>query len=437
MIAVLIVIVLIMLNGLFVAAEFAVVGAPRTAIERRAAEGDRVARRVRRILVDSRQQDRFIATAQLGITLASLGLGMYGEHTLAEWLEGAFSRLGALAWLPAHAVASVLAISFLTYLHIVFGEMIPKSLALQKAERMVLAIAPVMLAIELALYPLVFLLNAIGNGLLRLIGINRQERSSEQYYSPEELQYVIQESRAGGLLRSESATVLRELFEFSDLLAGEVMTPRVHVEGLPRDAGPEELVETLRHSRYTRYPVYEEDLDHITGVAHLKDLIHRVISRQGLLPEDVHPVSFLPETAPLDFVLETIYEAGTELVVVMDEHGGTAGIVTIEDLFDEVIGRIEGEVELRPEIYTDADGQLHVAGTARVEEIGERLNQELEHEEVDSVSGLVLALLNRPPVPGDVVYFDGVRLEVTAVEGHGVKECIVSLDRAGETAPTS
>lgn len=428
MITALIVAVLIVLNGIFVAAEFAVVGVPRTAIERRAARGDRAARRVRAILHDPRRQDQYIATAQLGITLASLGLGMYGEHALAQWLVEVFEGLGSLAWLSAHTVASVVAVAFLTYLHIVFGEMIPKTMALQRAEQTVLGITPLMLAIKFVLYPLVLFLNAIGNGLLRLFGINRQEGSREHYYSTEELQYVIQESQEGGLLRSESASMLRELFEFNELAAAAVMVPRVHVEGIPQAADATTLVEVVRASRFTRYPVYEDDLDQILGYVHLRDILLRMLAGEGLLVEDVKPVVFLPETAPVATLLQTMYEADTELVVVMDEHGGTAGIISLGDLFEEVVGQIEEEVSLRPEIYRDSEGRWHVAGTARIEEVGERLEQALEHEDVDTVSGLVLALLNRPPAPGDVVRYDGVRFEVIAIEGHGVRECIASMD---------
>jgi len=428
----LILLALILLNGLFVAAEFSIVGAPRIAIERRAARGDRTARRVHRILTDARQQDRFIATAQLGITLASLGLGMYGEHTLALWLEGLFAGFGDLAWLPAHSLASILAVGFLTYLHIVLGEMVPKSLALQYAERTVVAVVPVMLAVELSLYPLVAALNAVGNGFLRLFGIDRRTGSSEHYHSTEELQYIIQKSQEEGLLRVESARVLRELFEFNELDAGDVMVPRVRIRGIPQEASAANVVEILRTSRHTRYPVYKEDLDHIVGFVHVKDLLQRVIAAASLATDDVQPVAYLPETAPADVVLQTMHEESTEMVVVMDEHGGTAGIVVLEDLFEEVVGQIEESQAMQPELFEDSTGQLHAAGTARISEVGERLDRTLEHEDVDTVSGLILALLNRPPVPGDAVVFEGIRFVVAATEGHGVRECLVTLDTPTE-----
>lgn len=424
LIPILIITVLIVLNGLFVAAEFAIVGAPRTAIERRAVSGDRAAGMVRRILRDPRRQDRFIATAQLGITLASLGLGMYGEHVLAEWIASGLEGLGWLRVAIAHTVASVLAVAILTYFHIVLGEMIPKSLALQKAERVVLWITPILIAIQYAVYPFVVALNGIGNGLLHLVGIRRQESSIEHYRTPEELQFIVQESQAGGLLRQESAEVLRELLEFGDLLAGEVMMPRVRVTGLPAGATLEQVTEVVRASPHTRYPVYRGSLDDIVGMVHIKDLLRRMLDGRAVRITDARPIPYVPESATIDSVLAAMRQARTQMAVVMDEHGGTAGLITIEDLFDEVVGEIdEGPARPRP-IYRDTEGRMRVAGTVRIEEVGEALGVVLEHEDVDTVSGLVLALLGRPPTVGDTVVYDEVQFEVTVTEGHGVRECI-------------
>lgn len=427
----LVIIALILLNGLFVAAEFAILGAPRAGIERRAAEGDPAARTVQDILHDPRRQDRYIATAQLGITLASLGLGMYGEHALAEWLalrlEGAGLLSGLSGWVAAHSLASALAVGALTYLHIVVGEMVPKSIALMHAERTVLRVTRPMLWLKVAAFPLVVALNGLGNGILRLLGVERQ-LSASHYLTTDELQFIVQESQEGGQLRAESGRVLRELFEFAELSAREVMVPRVHVRGLPLGAAPEELAELIGTDTHTRYPVFEGSLDRIAGVVHIKDLLRLLSEGRPLTPEEVREAAFLPETAELDRVIEAMRQARTQLVVVMDEHGGTTGIITIEDLCDEIVGQIEEDEDDVPEILLAPDGRLHVAGTVRVEEVGERLGLALEHEEVDTVSGLVLALLGRPPKPGDAVLWEGLRFEVEAVEGHGVERCIVTAE---------
>ncbi|HOM72359.1 MAG TPA: CNNM domain-containing protein, partial [Armatimonadota bacterium] len=228
--------ILILLNGLFVAAEFAIVGAPRAAIERKAAQGNRAARMVNDILHDAKRQDRYIATAQLGITFASLGLGMYGEHYLAGQIVHLLESLGAAKWIAAHAIASVAAVGILTYFHIVVGEMVPKSLALEHAEKTVLWITPPMMWIKGLMYPLVVGVNDLGNGILRIFGIKRQATGAEYYHTSEELQYIIEESLEGGMLHAESGQVLRDLFEFGELDAGEVMVPRVKIQGIPLHA---------------------------------------------------------------------------------------------------------------------------------------------------------------------------------------------------------
>jgi CBS domain containing-hemolysin-like protein len=425
--AFLIVCALIALNGLFVAAEFAIIGAPRAAIDARAAKGQRLAIAVQAILRDPRRQDRYIATAQLGITLASLGLGMYGEHALAGWIYERLGGLGGPAWLASHALASTVAIAIFTYFHIVIGEMVPKSIALQYAERSVLWITPIMMWIRNVLFPLVFLLNGIGTLLLKMIGVARQQQSADHFYTAEELELVVRESEQLGVLRGEAGQMLREIFEFGDLTAGQVMVPRVRLVGIEVGTGPAEVRDLLAQSPFTRYPIYEEDLDHILGGIHIKEVFRLVLHGVTVGPEHARPLPVVPETAPLDVVLSTLRAERTQMAIVIDEHGGTAGVVTLEDLFEEVVGEIDEGPTTAPEIYRDTQGRLHVPGTMRVDELGQQFDLDLEHEEVDSISGLVLMLLGRPPVVGDTVRYDRLSFEVTAVMGHGVEECAVWL----------
>jgi len=425
-----IVALLVLLNGLFVAAEFSIVGAPRATIDRLANNGNRAARLVRGIISDTREVDRFIATAQLGITLASLGLGMYGEHLLAEWLAVQFEVLGAGKWIAAHTLGSVTAIAILTYIHIVIGEMVPKSIALSRADRAVLWIAPVMKVVQLAMLPLVILLNGVGNATLRLFGVRRHQLSSESVRTPDELAYIVRESSAGGLLRQQSANVVQELLEFGDLTAEQVMVPRVSVVGLDVEDGAAEVNDVLARAPHSRYPVVEGDLDHIVGMLHVKDLIGGLSGGVKVKGLPVRPVPFVPESATTDEVLAAMRAQRSQMVVVMDEHGGTAGIITLEDLLEEVVGELSEDVTAQAEIRPRGDGTFVVAGTVRVMDAGVAIGAFIEHPDVESVSGLVLALLGRPPKVGDVVEYEEARIEVLALRGRGVREALVAR-RAG------
>jgi CBS domain containing-hemolysin-like protein len=418
----LIVTVLILLNGFFVAAEFAIVGAPKATIDRLAQSGSWAAKRVRRLLAEPREVDRFIATAQLGITLASLGLGMYGEHLLAGWLAEQFEALGAGRWIAAHTLGSIVAIMTLTYFHIVVGEMVPKSIALQRADRAVLLIAPIMRVIQLALFPLVVVLNGVGNAVMRMLGLQRNDASGESVRTADELAYIVRESQAGGMLRREAASVVQELLEFGNLTASQVMVPRVRVVGLDLEDGPAELRDILDRTPHTRYPVIQGDLDHIVGMLHVKDLLAGLSVGATIASLAARPVPFVPESATAEQVLAAMRAARAQMVVVMDEHGGTAGVITLEDLLEEVVGELTEDPGATTEIRPSPEGGFLIVGTVRLSDAGVAIDAVLEHDEVETVSGLILALLGRPPRVGDVVEFEEARFEVTRLRGYGVQE---------------
>jgi CBS domain containing-hemolysin-like protein len=422
-----IIVLLILLNGIFVAAEFAIIGVPRAAIERRVTAGEPNAILVQAILRDPLRQDRYIATAQLGITLASLGLGMYGEQVLAQWLAGWLEELGTSRWIAAHTLASILAIAILTYFHIVLGEMVPKSLALMHAEGTALWITRPVLWAKFASYPLVIALNGLGNAILRVIGTERQLTSSH-YYTVSELQLIVEESEESGTLNSEAGQMLRELLDFSKRTAEEVMTPRVHVTGIPIGASPDQLTTIISQAHHARYPVFDGTLDQIVGLIHIKDVLRLLVAGCSVQQEDIRPLSFVPETATVDSVLAAMRRAHTHMVVIIDEYGGTSGIVSIEDLCEEVVGEIEEETDVSLAPFVDNQGGLHVPGIWRLDEVSEELglSTELSHEEVDTLGGLVLHLLDREPTVGDTVTYEGIRIKIAALEGHGVQWCVLT-----------
>jgi CBS domain containing-hemolysin-like protein len=241
------------------------------------------------------------------------------------------------------------------------------------------------------------------------------------------LQLIVEESEEGGALRAESGRLLRELFDFGDLTAGQVMVPRVRVTGIPSGATAQDVRKILLRSRHTRYPVYAGDLDHIVGMLHVKDLLRRLVANEPVAAADVRAIPVVPDSAPLDDVLATMQRAHAHLAVVIDEHGGTAGVVSLDDLVEEVVGEIAEGAPEAPRVVREADGALIAPGTLRVDELGQEVNIDLDHQDVDSVGGLVVSLLGRMPVVGDAVDYGRLHLEVTAVSGRAVRAVRVTV----------
>jgi CBS domain containing-hemolysin-like protein len=411
-----------------VAAEFAIVGAPRIAVEQRAGRGSRLARLVNNVVQDAREQDRYIATAQLGITSASLGLGMYGEHMLAEWLAHQLEIVGVVGGSACTPSRAWLAIAFLTYLHVVLGEMVPKALALQAPVSTAIAVAAPMRVIELVFYPLVLALNGIGNALLALFGIERTVGGEEATRTTDEISFIVAESRAGGLLAHEPARVVQELLEFGELTAGEVMVPRTGMTALPLGADLETIHALVVNDRHTRYPVHDGDPDRILGVVHVKDLLERC--RSGA-PWTGRCSGRSPSSPP-----PTRWTGSCGHAPDQGTHGGGHGRARRDRRHRDPRGPVRGGGggdRRRRRAGPGPAGRRRNAPGGRhrpTGRAGRSAGLVLEHEEVDTVSGLILATLGRPAVVGDQVEYDGVELEVTAVRGRGVQE--VRVVRAQE-----
>ncbi len=424
---------LILLNGLFVAAEFAIVAAPRTRVAQAMEAGSRPASYVLAILNDTKRQNLYLATAQIGITVASLGLGMYGEHTVAEWLLHPLQQISWLAgWSEtlAHTIATVLAIGLLTYLHVVLGEMVPKSLAIQHAESTVLRVAPAMRLIQKLFWPVVFLLNSIGNGLVRLMGIPPADIRT-RLFSAQELEFLVEESTEGGLIEPEEQLFIENIFDLRERSVSQVMTPRNQISGIAVTAGEAEVLAHVCAGHHTRYPVYEEDLDEIVGILHAKTLA-RQQARRATQPFDLRqllrPTLYVPESLPLDEMLARFRRERVQMAIVVDEYGGTAGLVTLEDVIEEVVGEILDEFdEELPPLEEIQPGLVRVRGDLLVEEINQLYDLELKHPEADTVGGLVMSLLGRVAQAGDVVESQGVTFEVETVRGLAVQTVLVRL----------
>jgi CBS domain containing-hemolysin-like protein len=425
---------LILLNGLFVAAEFAIVAAPRTRLTQAAERGSRAARHVLDILASPAQQNLYLATAQFGITLASLGLGMYGEHTVAAWLQGPLSRITPLAGALSHTVATILAIGLLTYLHVVLGEMVPKTLAIQHAEATVLQLDRPMRVLRRLFSPIVLVLNGIGNGIVRLMGIPRVNAQA-RLFSADELEYLMEESADKGLMEPDEQLFIENIFDLRQRSIGQVMTPRKQIVGLHISADEQETLRFVCEKRHSRYPVYDQGLDDIIGVLHIKTLARQQVNR-GHQPFDLRqlarPVVYVPESLALDQMLTRFRRDRRQLAIVVDEYGGTAGLITLEDLIEEVVGEIldEFDLEMTP-LERLSEKLLRARGDLLVDELNQLCNLDLKHPEADTVGGLVMASLGRLAEQGDRVVIDGVTLEVEAVEGLAVQTVLVRLATAG------
>jgi CBS domain containing-hemolysin-like protein len=424
-----IIFILILLNGLFVGAEFAIVGAPRTRINQRAEQGSKPAKKILKILRDPDRQNQYIATAQVGITIASLGLGMYGEHTIAEWLIPPLEHLGFISVAIAHSIAVIISIGLLTYLHVVIGEMVPKTLALQSAEETVIRLSTPMTIAERLFYPIVWVLNNIGNLILKLIGIPPAEAGT-RLMSPEELEFVVEESFEGGLLEANEQLFIENIFDLSERTVGQVMTPRNRITGIRTTMDQKTVNMRACHARFTRLPVYDDDLDHIIGILHIKDLARLQVNptKEFNLTDLIRQPIYVPESLSLEDMLVRFRREGFQMSIVIDEFGGTAGLVTIEDIVEEVVGEIldEFDQEIMP-IQQIGNRQLRVRGDLLIDELNQLHDLKIAHPDADTVGGLLMANLGRIVKPGDKIKLNDIVMEVETVKGLVVQTVFVFL----------
>ena len=422
---------LIILNGIFVAAEFALIAVPPTRLTQRAAAGSRLAAQVLAVLRDTDQQNRYLATAQIGITVVSLGLGMYGEHILADWLLVPLQQFTTLAEPIAHTVATVLAVAALTYLHVVLGEMVAKSLALEFPEATALQLILPMTFMQRLFSPVISLLNGLGNWVTHLLGV-RPAAGMNRLFSPDELEVIVEESYVGGLIEPSQQLFIENIFDLKERSVGQVMTPRTRVVGISVDQSEEEVLQIVCETLHSRYPIYEESLEQIIGMLHIKDLarhrVHRAEEFDLRRFAQQRPVPFVPDTVPLDRMLARFRRERISLAVIVDEFGGTAGIITLEDLVEEVVGEIQDEFDTEDiPVERIDERRLRVQGALLLDELNQHFDLKLHDEDVDTVGGLIMSRLGQIPAPGDQVTVDGILFVVESVEGRAVQNVCITL----------
>ena len=330
-------------NGFFVAAEFAMVKVRKTRIEQLVKEGNYSAQIALEAIKDL---DKFIAAVQLGVTISSIGLGWVGEGTLARIIEPVFVFLpGVSQTIATHTVSVSLAFALITFLHVVLGELIPKSIALEYTEKTALIIARPMQAITFVFNPFIWLLNGFGNWVLKLMHIPHSHKSS-LVHSSEELDMLVDASYNGGVLNETEKDMLHNVFKFSDLTAKQVMVPRTDMVCVPIDMSLEELNNVATENQYTRYPVYEGDIDHITGLIHVKDLYKLSLDDTTCPIERIQrEILLVPETMTMDNLVLEFKKRKGQMAIVVDEFGGTSGLITLEDVIEEIFGDVQDEFD--------------------------------------------------------------------------------------------
>jgi len=415
------VVLLVLANAFFVAAEFALVAARRTRIEALVRRGDRKAKTVQKALQDLYRQ---LSAAQLGITVASILLGYVSEDTVAHLFREWFAMLpAALNVLTRGGVASVVAVSLVSFLHVVFGEQAPKSWAITYPEATSRWIAAPLIFFSWITRPFTELLNRSANRVVRLLGIKRTTGDLERVHSPEELRMLVEQSRKTGRLDADDARLLEGVFEFSEKTAREVMTPRTEIAALPIDLTLEEAADQVAVAGRSRYPVYQESLDDIVGVVHAKDILAGLRSaKAGGLRAVLRPAVFVPGTREVEDVLADMKRQKIHLAIVLDEFGGTAGLVTMEDLLEEIVGQIYDEYD-RPAAETQAasgEGAPLLSGATPLRTVNETYGLKLDEADYTTIGGYLFGVLGRLPKVGDRVSVPGAVFEIVEMDGRRV-----------------
>ncbi len=414
-ISVLAALVLIVLNGFFVAAEFALVRVRESRIVQLEQEGSARAGVVHGVL---RDLDTYLSVCQVGITVASLALGWVGEPAVSALIAPGLEALGIGNESVIELVAVILGFAVITYAHLVFGEQAPKYFSIQRAEGTVLWISRPLRIFMFLFRPLVWLVNASTNFILRPWGIRLGEE--EEAHSEEELRIMISSSTSSGVLDPQEREYLNNVFDFGDTVAREIMVPRPDVEALPNDAPLDELVERAAFGRYTRYPVYEGDLDHVLGAVHVKDLF-RAAKEDGAtfdLEPLIRECLVVPENKRIEEILREFQRRKLQMAIVIDEWGSVEGLVTIEDILEEIVGEIQDEFdEDEAAIEPLGNDTYAVDGRILITNVNQYFGLDLPHEDFDTIGGYVLGALGRPPEVGDVVEVEDAILRVKSVDG--------------------
>lgn len=430
---------LILLNGLFVAAEFALVSSRSSRIAQLAESGNRRALIAQRAI---EEPGLFISACQVGITMASLALGWVAEPAFASLIAPVFHPiLGENSFIGAHLVGGILAYALVTFLHIVFGEQAPKMIALQRAEPVMLTTAPIVAKVSIPFRPFIALLNAATDLILRPFGI-RSKAEGHDVYSEEELKRLVLTSQQQGFLERSEREIIHRVFGFADLLTEQVMVPRTEMTVLHIDDTLDEVIAVVSSSGHARYPVYGENHDDILGVVYAKDLF-RLLSRTDDAPLNLRRMIrtplIVPATMALDDLLTQMQVKRNQIAIVVDEYGGTAGMVTLEDVVERIVGAVQDEFEpIDEEVESLPNGEARISGLMTIEDVNDRFDLGIDDPFYNTIGGFVFGQLGRRPDLGDEVEVGEARLRVDQLDGLRIDRLILvpaSEARNDETIP--
>ena len=415
---------LIAMNGFFVAAEFCCVKIRPSRLETLIQEGNTRAKYAKK-LVD--ELDEALSVTQLGITLASLGLGWVGEPFVAKLISPAIHSLGVGETL-GHTISFALAFSLITSMHIILGELTPKSMAIAASEKILLTIALPMLIFWKIMYPFVWLLNKTASFVSHHLGLSVSE--GEVAHNPEEIRLLMKESRKQGLVDDTEVDFVDNVFDFTERNVREIMVPRLDMVCLYLDKSYEENLATILEEEMTRYPICLEDKDHIVGFLHIKDLNRAMLQgkKKPSLKKLARKVFFVPESMDVSVLLKTMQTNRSQLAIVVDEYGGTAGMVTIEDIIEEIVGDIQDEFdEERPDAEKRDENLYSVDAKMLLEELEDELGISIDEEDVDTVGGWLNDKLGGEPKIGQSAAFEGNTFYVEEVEGLRITRILIRL----------
>ena len=410
------VVILLLTNAFFVASEFALVRVRKTRLTQLANEGNSNAK-IALKAVDEKEIDKYLAATQLGITLASLGLGWVGEAALVKLILPIFNFI---PWVDAqlataHTISACIAFTAITLFHVVLGELMPKSLALQFTEKTALVVARPMRFAAIVFKPFIFILNGFGNYLLKLIHVEPNRQHST--HSTEELNMLINSSYNEGVINETEKDMLQNVFKFSDLCAKQVMVPRTDITCIPVDITIDELNKITCESQYTRYPVYENDLDNIVGILHIKDIYASSLKGAFDITKLIRKPMLVPETVNIDRLVLDFKKKQSQMAIVIDEFGGTAGIITLEDVLEEIFGEVQDEFDSDEEedLIKISENCYEVNAMMRTDELSEFFNVNIEDEDVDTIGGFVVKQLGRLAEKNDVVIHENLEFFVKEI----------------------